>query len=124
MTARLGAGWVRGVVAGAAAAVLTQENQAGKIYELAGDEAYTLAEFTAEIARQSGKKVDYINLPEAEVKRRMVASTKRAVVVADGSKLGVASLGRIGGLDEFDSLITTGDASALPGSSMRVVIAT
>ncbi|NIA90066.1 SDR family oxidoreductase [Rahnella aceris] len=58
----------------AAAAVLTQENQAGKIYELAGDEAYTLAEFTAEIARQSGKKVDYINLPEAEFAKALLGA--------------------------------------------------
>jgi DeoR family transcriptional regulator of aga operon len=68
--------------------------------------------------------VTNINLPEAEVKRRMVAATKRAVVVADGSKLGMASLGRIGALDEFDSLVTTGDASSLRGSPMKVVIAT
>lgn len=50
----------------AAAAVLTHENAAGKIYELAGDSAYTLAEFTGEIARQSGRDIHYINLPEAE----------------------------------------------------------
>ncbi|MBU9824827.1 SDR family oxidoreductase [Rahnella perminowiae] len=58
----------------AAAAVLTQENQAGKIYELAGDDAYTLAEFTAEIARQSGKKVDYINLPEADFAKALLGA--------------------------------------------------
>ena len=58
----------------AAAAVLTQQNQAGKIYELAGDEAYTLTEFTAEIARQSGKKVDYINLPEAEFAKALLGA--------------------------------------------------
>jgi DeoR family transcriptional regulator of aga operon len=67
--------------------------------------------------------VTNINLPEAEVKRRMVASTKRAVVVADGSKLGIASLGRIGTLDEFDSLVTTGDASVLEGSQINLLVA-
>lgn len=50
----------------AAAAVLTRPDQAGKVYELAGDEAYTLAELAAEIRRRSGREVVYRNLPEAE----------------------------------------------------------
>ncbi|MDW8844440.1 SDR family oxidoreductase [Erwinia sp. MMLR14_017] len=48
----------------AAAAVLTSSDAADKIYELAGDSAYTLAAFTAEIAKQSGKEVQYINLSQ------------------------------------------------------------
>lgn len=51
--------------AAAAAAALTQDGQAGKVYELAGDTAYTLAELAAEIAKQSGKHVVYSDLPEA-----------------------------------------------------------
>ena len=39
---------------------------AGKIYELAGDEGYTLAELAAEVARQSGKPVGFVNLPQAD----------------------------------------------------------
>lgn len=55
--------------ASAAVAVLTsQDNQAGKIYELAGDAGYTLADYAAEIARQSGKPIVYRNLPEADYK--------------------------------------------------------
>lgn len=52
--------------AAAAVAVLTQEGQAGKVYELAGDQALTLADYAAEIARVSGKPVVYKDLPEAE----------------------------------------------------------
>ncbi len=52
--------------AAAAAEVLTRDHQAGKIYELAGDTAYTLAEFAAELSRQTGKNIPYSNLPEAE----------------------------------------------------------
>ncbi|MCA6951875.1 SDR family oxidoreductase [Pectobacterium polaris] len=52
--------------AAAAVAVLTQEGQAGKVYELAGDEPYTLAELAAEISKQSGKNIGYQNLSEAE----------------------------------------------------------
>ncbi|WP_145589472.1 SDR family oxidoreductase [Yersinia rochesterensis] len=58
----------------AAATVLTQENQAGKVYELAGDDSYTLAEFTAEIARQSGKPVVYKNLSEADFKQALIGA--------------------------------------------------
>lgn len=50
----------------AAAVVLTSDAQAGRIYELAGDEAYTLNDLAAEIGRQSGNAIDYVNLTEAE----------------------------------------------------------
>lgn len=53
----------------AAAAVLAAgEDHAGRIYELAGDEAFTMGELVAEISRQSGKNVIYRDLPEAEYK--------------------------------------------------------
>lgn len=60
--------------AAAAVAVLTQENQAGKIYELAGDEPYTLAELAAEISKQSGKNIGYQNLPEDEYQTVLVGA--------------------------------------------------
>jgi NAD(P)H dehydrogenase (quinone) len=60
--------------AAAAAAVLTGAGQAGKVYELAGDEAYTLTELAAEIARQSGKAVVYQNLPEADFKEALLGA--------------------------------------------------
>jgi len=50
----------------AAAEVMSREDQAGKVYELAGDDSYTLAQFAAEIAAQSGEKVDYVNLSQAD----------------------------------------------------------
>ncbi|MDA8519811.1 SDR family oxidoreductase [Acidovorax sp. NCPPB 4044] len=50
----------------AAAAVLTAPDQAGRVHELAGDTAYTLADLAAEIARVAGKPVPYRNLPEAD----------------------------------------------------------
>ena len=52
--------------ASAAAAVLTQDGQAGTIYELAGDSAYTLAELAAEISVQTGKDIGYVDLPETD----------------------------------------------------------
>lgn len=46
----------------AAAVVLTTEGHDDKIYELAGDEAYTLAELAAEVSKQVGKEIIYKNL--------------------------------------------------------------
>ncbi|MCB4358271.1 SDR family oxidoreductase [Quatrionicoccus australiensis] len=60
--------------AAAAAAVLTRDDQAGHIYELAGDESYTLAELAAEIAKQSGQAVNYQNLPESEFKAALLGA--------------------------------------------------
>jgi len=53
--------------AAAAGAVLTDPSVAsGTIYELGGDESFTLSEYAAEISRQSGTPVAYRDLPEAE----------------------------------------------------------
>ncbi|MBS1230389.1 MAG: NmrA family protein [Proteobacteria bacterium] len=60
--------------AAAAAAVLTRADQAGKVYELAGDEAYTLGELAAQVTRQSGKTVVYQNLPQADFKAALVGA--------------------------------------------------
>jgi NAD(P)H dehydrogenase (quinone) len=57
---------VRDDYADAAVAVLTGDNQQGKVYELAGDESYTLSDLAAEISRQTGKNIPYRNLPENE----------------------------------------------------------
>jgi len=50
----------------AAASVLLDEKHIGKVYELAGDEAYTLTDFAAEISKNSGKDIPYTDLPETE----------------------------------------------------------
>jgi len=52
--------------AAAAVAVLTTPGHDGKVYELAGDSAFTLAELAAEISKQTGKTIPYKNLPEAD----------------------------------------------------------
>lgn len=49
----------------AAAVVLTSHGHQGKVYELAGDDAYTLAELAAELSKQSGKTISYSDMPEA-----------------------------------------------------------
>jgi NAD(P)H dehydrogenase (quinone) len=60
--------------ADAAVAVLTAKDdaQSRRVYELAGDQAFTFGEFAAEVAKQSGKPVTYQDLPEAEYKALLV----------------------------------------------------
>lgn len=52
--------------AAAAATVLSLDNQAGKVYELAGDSAWTLSELADKISTLTGKTVVYQNLSEAD----------------------------------------------------------
>ena len=56
----------------AAATVLLQDGQAGKVYELAGDNAFTLSEYAEAISKVTGKTVSYQNVPEAEYTKILV----------------------------------------------------
>ncbi|MCW2285298.1 NAD(P)H dehydrogenase (quinone) [Rhodoblastus acidophilus] len=58
----------------AAAIVLTSAGHSGRVYELAGDAAYTLTELAAEISRQTGKAIPYKNLPEADYAAALVGA--------------------------------------------------
>ncbi|WP_030782726.1 SDR family oxidoreductase [Streptomyces sp. NRRL S-920] len=49
--------------AAAAVAVLTGEGHEGKAYELSGDVAWSMAEYAAEVAAQSGKDISYTDVP-------------------------------------------------------------
>ncbi|MCU4164888.1 SDR family oxidoreductase [Carboxylicivirga caseinilyticus] len=50
----------------AAAVVISDDSHKGNVYELAGDEAYTLSELAAEISKQTGKDIPYSDMPETE----------------------------------------------------------
>ncbi len=63
--------------------------------------------------------VTNVNLPEAEVKRRMVAAAARTVVVADASKIGRVHLAAIARLDEVDALVTAGEGSSSARAELR-----
>ena len=67
----------------AAAVVLTSEGHEGNVYELAGDEAYTLADLAAEISTQTGNAVPYQNLHEEEYSKAL-KSMGLPDAVADG----------------------------------------
>lgn len=70
----------------AAAVVLTSEGQAGRVYELAGDSAYTLEQLVAQTARQSGKPLVYQNLSQEEYQAALLGiglTEGFAVLLAD-----------------------------------------
>jgi len=50
--------------------------------------------------------VTNINLPEAEVKKRMLTVAARRIVLADGSKLGRVEVARLCAIDDIDMVIT------------------
>ncbi len=70
----------------AAAVVLTGEGHQGKVYELAGDVAYTLKDLAAEISRQTGKDIPYNNLSEEEY-----AAVLKSLGLPEGLAQAVAS---------------------------------
>jgi DeoR family transcriptional regulator of aga operon len=62
--------------------------------------------------------VTNVNLPEAEVKRQMIAASARRVLVADSSKLGRRHLGLVGALTDFEAVVMAG-----PGTERAAEIA-
>jgi DeoR family transcriptional regulator of aga operon len=63
--------------------------------------------------------VTNVNLPEAAMKRRMMESAGRTIVVADGSKVGAVTLARVCGIEEIDTLITDDGADPAIVASLR-----
>lgn len=92
----------------AAAAVLVAGDQAGRIYELGGDEPFTMAELAAEISAAAGKHVSYQDLPPQEYAGMLTGfgvPEAFAEILAD-SDLGIA---------RGDLLVSTGDLRKLIG---------
>lgn len=55
--------------AAAAVAVLTGSGHENKVYELAGDNPFTMAELAAEVSRKAGRTIAYNNLPPEQYQR-------------------------------------------------------
>jgi NAD(P)H dehydrogenase (quinone) len=78
--------------AAAAVAVLTGSGHENKVFELAGDNSYTLSDLAAEVSKQSSKSVIYQNLPPEDYKNTLVSfglPANLAEVLAD-AELGAA----------------------------------
>jgi NAD(P)H dehydrogenase (quinone) len=94
--------------AAAAAVVLTEDGHAGRIYELGGDDAFTMTEYAAEVSRQVGKPITYHDLPAqeyADTLAKFGVAEPMAGVLADADA----------GVARGDLLVTTGDLSRLIG---------
>lgn len=63
--------------------------------------------------------VTNVNLPEAEIKRAMVAASDRVVVTADASKLGRVTMGHVAELSRVDTVVTDAAADASVVESLR-----
>ena len=92
----------------AAAAVLVADGQAGKVYELGGDDAFSMADVAAEISAATGETITYNDLPAHEyvgVLTGVGVPGAFAEILAD-SDLGIA---------RGDLLVSTGDLGRLIG---------
>tara|TARA_R110001606_G_scaffold232416_1_gene379948 strand:+ start:9757 stop:10602 length:846 start_codon:yes stop_codon:yes gene_type:complete len=93
--------------AAAAAAVMVKDGQAGKVYELAGDNAFTLSEYAAAISKVSGKTIAYQNVPETEFTKILIGvglPEGFAAVLAD-SEAGASKGGLFSDSKDLSTLI-------------------
>ncbi|GAA1925182.1 SDR family oxidoreductase [Streptantibioticus ferralitis] len=70
----------------AAAVVLTTEGHTNAVYELGGDEAFTLAELAATVSTATGKPITYTDLPVDKFREALIGAglpTAMADAVAD-----------------------------------------
>lgn len=63
--------------------------------------------------------VTNVNLPEAEIKSRVMARSRHRVVIADASKVGVVDLAVIAPIAGFETLVTAGQADGLALEPLR-----
>ncbi|WP_405409370.1 SDR family oxidoreductase [Streptomyces decoyicus] len=85
----------------AAAVVLTGSGHENSVYELSGDTAWTMAEYAAEVSRQTGRTIPYRDLPQ----ERYVALMIEAGVPALGAQM----------VADADAGIARGELAATPG---------
>ncbi|WP_327402032.1 SDR family oxidoreductase [Streptomyces sp. NBC_01288] len=94
--------------AAAAVAVLTGEGHENQTYELGGDEAWSFAEYAAELSRQTGKEIAYNNVP---------AETLIGILTGAGLPEPFAAI--LAGVDasiaQGQLVVSTGDLSRLSG---------
>jgi DeoR family transcriptional regulator of aga operon len=65
--------------------------------------------------------VTNVNLPEAEIKRQMLASARRRVIVADGSKLGAVAPAHVWDVADVDVVMTGASAPAEVVEGLRAL---
>ncbi|MFD7837803.1 NAD(P)H-binding protein [Streptomyces sp. NPDC059761] len=93
--------------AAAAAAVLTGEGHLNQVYELSGDSAWSLAEYAAEVAAQTGKEVAYSEVP---------AEAHLSILTGAGLPEGFAAI-----LVDVDAAISRGRLAHTGGDLSRLI---
>lgn len=92
----------------AAAVVLTAEGHTGAVYELGGDESFTLTELAAAISAAAGRQVTYADLPVADFAQVLASAglpAELAEVLADAD----------GGMNRGEMYTDSGDLRRLIG---------
>lgn len=101
------------------AIVTAGQGHEGKIYSLSGDEAFTFAEFAAELSEQCGKKVDYVDMTEADYAAAMMkAGVPEGFAKIQASTAEGASKGWL-----FDDSKTLSGVLGRPTKTLRQVLA-
>ncbi|WP_409470268.1 NmrA family NAD(P)-binding protein [Streptomyces sp. HC307] len=112
VVAAAGAGRVssasRADYAAAAVAVLTGEGHENKAYELGGDEAWSFAEYAAELSRQTGKEIAY---------NAVTTEALTGILTGAGlpEPLAVVFAGVDTSIEKGELVVSTGDLSRLAG---------
>ena len=70
--------------AAAAVAVLTEEGHANKVYELGGDESFSMTELAAVITKESGKAITYQDMPLNDSTLHAASAALRILFSASG----------------------------------------
>lgn len=91
----------------AAATVLTGDGHHGRVYELSGDHAWTLAEFAGEVSRQTDREITVTDLPADQYVKVM---TDAGVPTPDAE-----------GVADADLAIARGELAAVTGQLSRLI---
>ncbi|MET7649822.1 MULTISPECIES: SDR family oxidoreductase [unclassified Streptomyces] len=94
--------------AAAAVAVLTGEGHENKTYELGGDEAWSFAEYAAELSKQTGKEIAYNSVP---------GEVLTGILTGAGLPEGFATIlvGVDASIEKGELVVSSGDLSRLAG---------
>ncbi|MFI8302619.1 SDR family oxidoreductase [Streptomyces sp. NPDC085927] len=94
--------------AAAAVAVLTGEGHENKTYELGGDEAWSLAEYAAELSRQTGREIAYQPVTAEELTGILAGAGLPEPVAAIFAGVDLS-------IEKGELVVTSGDLARLAG---------
>ncbi|MCE0492971.1 SDR family oxidoreductase [Vibrio salinus] len=102
----------------AALVLVSEKDQKGKVYELSGDESYSLSELCTIISEESGKEIPYLDMPEAEFAKALEGAGLPApfAELLANSDTGASQ----GGL--FDDSHTLSELLGHPTTSLRELV--